>query len=78
MGKLWIFVNKLKLEKSIKNSVFIILSTLLSMLIGGLLWVIAGRFYLSGIGWLLCFMGYPAVFVGLFGGFLYLYNHDFS
>ena len=29
------------------------------------------------VPWLFCFIGYPAVFMGLFGGGIYLYNHEF-
>lgn len=37
-----------------------------------------GRLFLPGIDWLICFMGYPAMFIGLLGGTLYLYNHEFE
>lgn len=77
MRKLWTVINGMKLRTAQKNRCFLALMVLICALVGALLWCIVGRLLLPGAEWLLCFIGYPAVFVGFFGGILYLYNHGF-
>lgn len=74
MKKLWNMVNNLKTGKMIKNKIYLALLVFVNIIIGGLLWLLLGRLVLPGIDWLLCFMGYPAMFIGFFGGILCLYN----
>jgi len=74
MKKLWNMVNRLNMEKRMKNRIYLALLVFVNIIIGGLLWLLLGRLVLPGIDWLLCFMGYPAIFGGFFGGILYLYN----
>ena len=78
MSKIWSFINGLNVKKNHKNTMFIWISIILYGLIGGVVWGLIGRFILSEISWLLCFIGYPAVFLGMFGGVIYLYTHEFS
>lgn len=78
MRKLWNIVNEYKLNSFVKNKIFITLLIAINIVLGAAIWLLAGRFYLPGIDWLICFMGYPAFVVGFMGGILYLYNHDFS
>ena len=78
MKKVWITVNKCNVKCETKNKIFIGLLIVLNALIGGLLWLSLGRWVLPELLWMICFMGYPAVFIGAFGGILYLYNHEFS
>ncbi len=78
MKKLWNVINELKLMKTMKSRLYIASLVLINITIGGAIWLIIGRFFLPGIEWLFCFMGYPAVFGGLLGGVLYLYNHEFA
>ena len=62
-----------------KQYVFILVNMLFFALIGLVCWIIAGQFLTKDISWLICFIGYPAVFIGFFGGVLYLYRkEDFS
>ena len=77
MSKIWSFVNDLKVKKNHKITMFIWFTTILYGLTGGLIWGLIGRLILPEITWLFCFIGYPAVFMGLFGGAIYLYNHEF-
>jgi len=74
MKKLWNMVNNLKTGKMIKNKIYLALLVFVNIILGGLLWLLLGRLILPGIDWLLCFMGYPAMFIGFFGGILCLYN----
>ena len=78
MSKIWSFANDLKVKKYHKITMFIWLTTILYGLTGGLIWLLIGRIFLPGTEWLICFMGYPAIFIGFFGGILYLYNHEFA
>ena len=78
MTRLWIVINGLNVMKQTKRKLYLSTLTLINMLIGGTVWLLLGRFLLSTIDWLLCFMGYPAIFAGFIGGILYLYNHEFA
>jgi hypothetical protein len=77
MSKIWSFVSDLKVKKNHKITMFMRLTTILYGLTGGLIWGLIGRLILPEITWLFCFIGYPAVFMGLLGGAIYLYNHEF-
>ena len=77
MSKIWSFVNDLKVKKNHKIKMFIWLTTILYGLTGALIWGLIGRLILPEITWLFCFIGYPAVFMGWFGGGIYLCNHEF-
>lgn len=78
MKKLWIWVDGLRIKIVLKEKLFLSLLIIVNLAAGAILWLIVGRLFLPGIDWLICFMGYPAVFIGLFGGQLYLMTHKFS
>ncbi len=78
MKRLWNVINEMKIKKEIKNKLYLGVSIAISIVMGGVAWVLFGRLVLPGIDWLLCFMGCPAIFIGFFGGILYLYNHEFA
>ncbi len=78
MKKLWNIINRLETKKSMKNRIFLVSLIFVNIVIGGTIWLLIGRLLLPGIDWLICFMGYPVVFIGFFGGVLYLYNHEFA
>jgi hypothetical protein len=78
MKQLWNVVNGLDVRKDSKARVFLWLLAVANILIGAGLWLLIGRIFLPGTEWLICFMGYPAIFIGFFGGILYLYNHEFA
>ncbi|MCR5007291.1 MAG: hypothetical protein K6A76_01775 [Oribacterium sp.] len=78
MKKLWNAINRLETKKPMKNRLYLVTLTFLNIVIGGAIWILIGRLLLLGKEWLICFMGYPAVFIGFFGGVLYLYNHEFA
>lgn len=78
MRFIWNVVNGIKVMNTLKNKMFLGLLILVNILIGGGLWCLFGRLFFPGIDVLICFMGYPAVFIGFFGGVLYLYSHDFT
>ena len=59
-----------------KQYVFILVNMLFFSLIGLAVWFITGQFLFKGITCLICFIGYPAVFVGFFGGILFLYRKE--
>lgn len=78
MKRLWNVINETKISKATKNKLYLGVLIAINVLIGGGAWLLLGRLILPGIDWLLCFMGYPAIFIGFFGGILYLYNHEFA
>ena len=75
---LWMTISKMEINNATKNKLFLGAMIIVNILIGGVLWLILGRLIFVGIDWFICFMGYPAIFVGFFGGILYLYNHEFA
>lgn len=77
MKYVWTMVNNLKLKISYKNILFLTILTLAYAFIGAAVWLLVGKYLFYDKQWLLCFIGYPAVFLGFYGGMRYLYNHDF-
>lgn len=78
MNALWMAVNGFTMKSTTKNIIYVGLRMLANVVIGGIAWCLVGRLFLPQIEWLICFMGYQAVFVGFLGGILYLYNHEFA
>lgn len=78
MKKLWNVVNGLDVKRDVKTGLFFWILIIANICIGAGLWLLFGRLFLPEIVWLLCFIGYPAIFVGFFGGILYIYNHEFA
>ena len=78
MKRLWNVVNGLDSRSDVKTKIFLWIWVLANIGIGVGLWLLFGRLFLPEIEWLFCFMGYPAIFIGFFGGILYLYNHEFA
>lgn len=78
MRTIWNIVNKLEIRRDSKRHVFFLLVSILSGALGAMIWIFIGKFFLTDIIWLLCFIGYPAVFVGGVCGVIYLYGHDFK
>ncbi|WP_026659903.1 hypothetical protein [Butyrivibrio sp. AC2005] len=78
MNRLWKAVNNLDISKESKNRVFLSVLTVVCMIAGCIIWVVIGRHFLAGVAWLFCFMGYPGVFIGIMGGTMYLYKHEFK
>lgn len=78
MKRTWQKINSYMFKKDTKNRLFLLIQILWSGVLGAIAWGVIGRLFLPGMDWLLCFIGYPAIFVGFFGGILYLYNHEFA
>ncbi len=78
MKRLWNVINEMNIKKKIKNKLYIGVLIAINIVMGGVAWLLFGRLVLPEIEWLFCFMGYPAIFIGFFGGILYLYNHEFA
>lgn len=78
MKKVWNFIDELKVTRDAKNRLYIWSQIFLYAVIGAALWGIFGRIILSGVDWLLCFIGYPAIFIGFLGSLIYLYNNEFA
>lgn len=78
MKKIWTFINTFSHTSTRKKELFLGLFMLINLVFGAAIWLVFGRIVLSDPWWLFCFMGYPAIFVGFFGGVIYLYNHVFD
>lgn len=78
MKKIWNLVNEMKLEAHYKNRIFLGLLIAACVLAGGILWGIVELIFSIGLFYLIFFTGYPAVCIGLFGGIIYLYDHEFE
>ena len=78
MKTLWNMVNQIHIKNTWKNNLVLVLFISINMVLGACAWLLLGRLILPGTDWLLCFMGYPAIFVGLFGGVIYLYRNQFA
>lgn len=78
MKMIWKLVNPINVTVSVKIRLFLFMMIAANSVAGALAWAILGRIILSGTSWFICFIGYPAIFVGFFGGALYLYNHEFK
>lgn len=78
MKKLWEMVNRLNVKEGTKNSLFLSALVGLACLAGCLVWVLLGRLMVPGAEGLVCFAGYPAVFIGFVGGIMYLYRRTLA
>lgn len=47
-------------------------------MVGVVVWMVLGKLLFPGVLWMMCFIGYPGIFAGFFGGIIYLYNHEFK
>ncbi|MCR5747622.1 MAG: hypothetical protein K6G03_07925 [Lachnospiraceae bacterium] len=74
MYAIWNIVGSLRLKNAVKKKLFVLIMVFINILAGALVWYLAGRIFLPQTEWLLCFMGYPAFFIGFFGGNIFLYN----
>lgn len=78
MKMLWNIVNKLDINTDTKNKLYIGALIIVNMLIGALVWFVLNKTLNCFENTLICFIGYPGLIIGLFGGTIYLYNHNFD
>ena len=78
MKHIFAYIDGLHLNINQKNRFFIIINCLVSGILGLLIWLFIGKYYFKGPLWLICFIGYPSLFVGVFGSLLHLSNHEFK
>ena len=78
MKAVWLLLNQLPVCADVKSRLFISTTTLFFAITGLVCWLLFGHFLAGGLCSLLCFIGYPAVCAGLFGGIFYLFNHAFE
>ena len=78
MSIIWKAIDNNNLKTKAKTRLFVACITLICVLIGGGIWLVGARFFLPELRWLICFIGYVAIFPGLMGSALYLFNHEFS
>lgn len=76
MKLVWNMVNKLDINIRWKRYLFLFCFSLICAASGLVFWLFAGRVIWSDVQWMLCFLGYPMVYIGFYGGYLYLAYHD--
>lgn len=76
MKTLWNMINKLQFTTNSKNYLFLLLNTVIFGILGAFLWIPEHFFTSSSSFSLFYFIGYPAFFIGVIGGILFLYNHE--
>ena len=74
MTVIWNYVNKKLVRDHAKISCFLIANVMFWGMIGFLLWSVIQLFALKKIDYALCFIGYPAFFIGIVGGTLFLWK----
>ena len=78
MKTIWNLSRKL-LPTTMNNiPLFLFLTTLLSSVIGYLVWYCVHFFTCNSTSIAICFIGYAGYFFGFLGGILYLYKNEFS
>lgn len=75
MNAIWKRIDRWNVRPKVKYLVFLTMMTLAYALVGGVVWALAGRYFLPSYEWLACFIGYPAVTFGGMGGILHLYKY---
>lgn len=68
MKKLWDVTKQVNL--------FLVLNTIVWAVIGFAVWCIVRLVALDSIQWAICFMCYPAFFIGIVGGIIFLWNQN--
>ena len=72
---LWKQIDKLNIDKKHKYRIFLLINSCIYALLGYIVWLIIGKnFFTNKEQWMLCFVGYPAVFGGFFMGMYVLYK----
>lgn len=72
MEDLWNYCNARNWNQKRKIQLFLTMNTLLFAAVGLLAWSAVRWFAFNTIVGMLCFIGYPAVILGVFGGSIYL------
>lgn len=72
MNMLWEWIDQRNLSEKAKTYVFLLLNIVIFGALGLVVWMIVSRFTLSTLDWAICFVGYPAFFIGYLGGFFFL------
>lgn len=78
MKSLWILINSLGIKSALKNRLYLGAFIMVNAMVGSIAWLLIGRLLYPKVEWLICFVGYPAIFIGFFGGLIYLFNHKFT
>ena len=72
MNKMWMKIVSKNYSKHRSIKTFLFYNCLKHCLIGFIVWLIVSRRYFNTIEWAICFVGYPGMFIGFFGGIIYL------
>ncbi len=76
INKIWNLIDNKQIKTENKYRLAFLVFTVISAILGALVWLIIGQRILPGIDNALCFIGLPAVLSWLFV-FIYSCNHSF-
>lgn len=76
MQDLWDYCKSKHVDQKKTIHFFLICNTLIFAFAGLMLWMIIRLFLFDNFTGLLCFVGYPAVLFGIFGGAFYLMRQE--
>ena len=74
MSWVWSFSQRICKEQKKSQHIFLWLNTVFFGVIGFLVWLVLRNLNLNNWDWAVVFAGYPAFFIGILGGILYLYK----
>lgn len=72
MEKLWNWVDSKQISEDSKNRLFLLLNCLKYGFLGYVVWVVISFVAFNNVIWAICFTGYSGLFIGYFGGILFL------
>lgn len=72
MNLLWNYIKKLEINTKSRIRLFLLLNTIAFSLFGFIIGLPVMIAFKVSLWTLFCFTGYPAVFLGLFGGIIFL------
>ena len=74
---IWKWIDSKKLPVKVRDALFLATMTLIYALIGFLLWLVVGiRLFGNRVDWMLCFVGFLAIFPGFLMAIIYLYKYE--
>lgn len=72
MSRMWNWIDSKNLSDGAKANLFLFISSLISGAVGFIVWLIVSKYALNSWEWAACFVGYPGIFVGFIGGYIFL------
>lgn len=72
MNRMWERITRKNYSEDKRIKIFLFYNCIKFCLIGFIVWLLVSRRYLNTLEWAICFIGYPGMFLGYFGGLTFL------